>query len=233
MPNRILYLRTDDLPKTPLGEEQGGGSGGAVSSVNGKTGAVVLNASDVHALPDTTVIPDAVTEQTVSGWGFTKNTGTYVKPSGGIPASDLAADVQTSLGKANTALQQHQSLAGYATELWVQQQGYLTQHQDISGKADKIPRIAKASTDTTATIQPNKLYVFPEMASLAITLAAITDSTIVNEFHFIFESGAAATTLTIPATIRQPEGFTVEANHVYEISILEGSMTAQGWAVTA
>ena len=29
----------------------------SVSSVNGKTGAVVLNAEDVHALPDNTVIP--------------------------------------------------------------------------------------------------------------------------------------------------------------------------------
>jgi hypothetical protein len=51
-----------------------------VQSVNGKTGAVVLNASDVGA-------------------------GTYSKPSGGIPASDLASAVQTSLGKANSALQ--------------------------------------------------------------------------------------------------------------------------------
>ena len=52
-----------------------------------------------------TPIPAAVTEQTVSGWGFTKNTGTYSKPSGGIPKSDLASAVQTSLGKADTALQ--------------------------------------------------------------------------------------------------------------------------------
>lgn len=51
-----------------------------VQSVNGKTGAVVLSASDVGA-------------------------GTYSKPSGGIPASDLASAVQTSLGKADTALQ--------------------------------------------------------------------------------------------------------------------------------
>lgn len=29
----------------------------------------------------------------------------YVKPSGGIPATDLASAVQTSLGKADTALQ--------------------------------------------------------------------------------------------------------------------------------
>lgn len=58
-------------------------------------------------------IPSAVTESTVSGWGFTKNTGTYSKPSGGIPKTDLASAVQTSLGKADTALQEHQSLANY------------------------------------------------------------------------------------------------------------------------
>lgn len=36
----------------------GGESTGAVSSVNGKIGAVVLNARDVGALPDSTIIPD-------------------------------------------------------------------------------------------------------------------------------------------------------------------------------
>lgn len=50
-------------------------------------------------------IPAAVTESTVSGWGFTKNSGTYSKPSGGIPKTDLASAVQTSLGKADSALQ--------------------------------------------------------------------------------------------------------------------------------
>lgn len=52
-------------------------------------------------------IPSQVTEATVSGWGFTKNTGTYSKPSGGIPKSDLASAVQTSLSKADTALQSY------------------------------------------------------------------------------------------------------------------------------
>lgn len=36
-----------------------------------------------------------------------KYTGTYSKPSGGIPKSDLASAVQTSLGKADTALQSY------------------------------------------------------------------------------------------------------------------------------
>ena len=59
--------------------------------------------SNTYALASS--VPTAVTESTVSGWGFTKNAGTYSKPSGGIPATDLASAVQTSLGKADTALQ--------------------------------------------------------------------------------------------------------------------------------
>lgn len=46
-----------------------------------------------------------VDETTVTEWGFTKTTGTYSKPSTGIPKSDLASDVQTSLGKADSAIQ--------------------------------------------------------------------------------------------------------------------------------
>ena len=58
--------------------------------------------------------------------GYTKNTGTYIKPPAGIPKSDLASNVQASLGKADTALQKH---------------------QDISGKLDKT---GDASTTTVA-----------------------------------------------------------------------------------
>ena len=38
------------------------------------------------------------------------NKGTYSKPSGGIPKTDLASAVQTSLGKADSALQSHQTI---------------------------------------------------------------------------------------------------------------------------
>lgn len=61
-----------------------------VQSVNNKTGVIVLSASDVEALPDTTTAADI---------------GGYVKPSAGIPKTDLSATVQASLDKADTALQ--------------------------------------------------------------------------------------------------------------------------------
>ena len=47
----------------------------------------------------------ATLEQDVAAKGFTKNTGTYSKPAGGIPKTDLSDSVQDSLGKADTALQ--------------------------------------------------------------------------------------------------------------------------------
>lgn len=41
----------------------------------------------------------------------------YIKPSTGIPKSDLASSVQTSLGKADTALQKHQDISGKQDKL--------------------------------------------------------------------------------------------------------------------
>lgn len=81
-------------------------------------------------------------EADVSAAGFTKNTGTYSKPAGGIPKSDLAAAVQTSLGKADTALQEHQSLAAYRTAA----------AQDVidSGKVDKVTGKGLSTNDYTA-----------------------------------------------------------------------------------
>ena len=69
--------------------------------------ATVATSGSYNDLSNKPTIPAAVTESTVSGWGFTKNSGTYSKPSGGIPKTDLASAVQTSLGKADTALQSY------------------------------------------------------------------------------------------------------------------------------
>jgi hypothetical protein len=69
--------------------------------------AAVATSGSYNDLSNKPTIPAAVTESTVSGWGFTKNTGTYSKPSTGIPKTDLASAVQTSLGKADTALQSY------------------------------------------------------------------------------------------------------------------------------
>ena len=133
-------------------------------------------------LTDKPVIPDAVTEGTVSSWGFTKNTGTYSKPTGGIPKADLANDVQASLGKADTALQEHQSLAAYRTAaaqniIDVGKQDRLIAGDNITIAADGKTISATGGaealivtiTDNNGTLSADKSYIEIRDAILAGT----------------------------------------------------------------
>ena len=102
-----------------------------------------------------------------------------------------------------------------------------------SGGSGGTVRIEKLSTDTAVELEPNKLYIFPEMSELTITMAEPSDTGIANEYHFVFQSGATATTLSIPDTVKLPSNFSVDASKIYEVSILEGCLCAQSWEVTA
>lgn len=110
-------------------------------------------------------IPSAVTESTVSGWGFTKNTGTYSKPSGGIPKTDLASAVQTSLGKADTALQSYtEQYKGTVTEVKINGSAktptngvvdlgtVITSHQSLSNYYTKSEVDGKIASSITNAI---------------------------------------------------------------------------------
>ena len=110
-----------------------------------------LFSGSYNDLTDKPEIPDAVTEGTVSGWGFTKNTGTYSKPTDGIPKSDLANDVQASLGKANTALQHVPS--AYRTAV--------LQDKIDSGKVDKVDGKGLSTNDYTDAAKA-KVDAIPE-----------------------------------------------------------------------
>ena len=88
-----------------------------------------------------------------------------------------------------------------------------------------IERIEKLATDTTVTLEPNKLYIFPEMESITYTIGEGT-----GEIHFIFKSGATATRVVHPSNVNIGN-FSVESNKVYEVSILEGLLTSQNWSV--
>ena len=82
----------------------GGGGGSGEENV-----IEIVKVNGTALTPDSNKAVDVTvpTETTVTNWGFTKNTGTYSKPAGGIPKTDLATAVQTSLGKADTALQSY------------------------------------------------------------------------------------------------------------------------------
>ena len=110
--------------------------------------------------------------------------------------------------------------------------GKVTGNDGLDGTSGVPVRVEKTASDTAVELEPNKLYVFPEMASLTYTLAAPADTSVANEYHFVFRSGATATELVHPANVSVPDGFAVDKNKVYEISILEGCMAYQSWAVS-
>jgi hypothetical protein len=109
-------ITTNQSGDTTIDFDAGGG-GGAVDSVNGQTGTVVLTASDVGALADTTTIPSKTSDLTNDSGFIT-----------GITSSDVTTALgYTPYNSTNPdGYITSSALNGYATETWVGNQGYIT-----------------------------------------------------------------------------------------------------------
>lgn len=82
------------------------------------------------------------------------------------------------------------------------------------------------NTDTAVTLQPNILYLFPEMATLDVTILQ-TDQ----EIHFFFDSGATATTFSLQAQGGgqiYTDAYSIDANMRYEVSVLHNVAYIKG-----
>ena len=101
-------------------------------------------ASEVGALPDTTVVP---TESTVSGWGFTKNAGTItgITMNGASKGTSGVVDLGT----------------------------VITSHQDISGKENTSNKVTSLSSASTDTQYPSAKAVYDLVGDIETLLAAI------------------------------------------------------------
>lgn len=146
--------------------------------------------------------------------------GTYSKPSTGIPATDLASAVQTSLGLADTALQSVPST--YRTAA--------AQDTIDAGKAEVLTE-QTISTDgvVTQALTSGVLYHFTgALTALTITLTAPTSG--VAHYHFDFLAGTTAPTLTMPSTVTMPDDFAVEASKRYEVDVLGNYGAVISWA---
>lgn len=99
------------------------GSGNAVTAIS-KSGTTISVTKGITFLTSHQSLDGYVNEVATSGTG---NAITSVSKSG----------KKLTFTKGVTFLTSHQSLAGYATQSWVNSRGYLTSHQDISGKVNK------------------------------------------------------------------------------------------------
>lgn len=182
-------------------------------------------AEEVGALPSTTVIPSKLSELTADD---EHETVTKEEKQAWNNKSDFSGNYEDLQGKPTiptvpTTLPNPQALTityGGRTHTYDGSEALA-----ITIETGGIERVEKLATDTTVTLEPNKLYVFPEMTSLTYTIAETT-----GEIHFIFRSGATATRVVHPAGVNIGS-FAVESNKVYEVSILEGLLTSQNWSV--
>ena len=212
--NGVITLGSNTI--TPLTEHQ---------DITEKQDKITLtNKLDYSLLSNTPTIPSEVTESTVSEWGFTKNSGTYSKPSTGIPKTDLASEVQTSLGKADSALQSYTetdpvfsasaaagikstditnwngktSNKGTVTSVAVKMNNttkgtvtssgtidlgtVITEHQDISGKQDKLTTqtaySAKGSATKVPQITTNTLGQVTGITEVTIAQPTVNNATL-------------------------------------------------------
>ena len=180
--------------------------------------AKVATSGSYNDLSDKPTIPSAVTESTVSGWGFTKNTGTYSKPSGGIPKTDLASAVQTSLGKADTALQSYtEQYKGTVTGVKVNGLTYsptngIVDLGTISGGsssggdvyAGNYPIVRNNQYGGTIYLQPNVFTVLTTQyasKTIEIQLSTATNTNIVNEYIVAVYVDGDAVSLYHPISI--------------------------------
>lgn len=155
----------------------------------------------------------------------------YQKPAAGIPASDLAQAVRTSLQKADTALQSE------SDPVFTASPAHSITASDIAAwdaKADKVPVVNHGTSSTTLAIAPNVFHVWGTVSALNITLTAPTDSNVYNEYMFQFTSGSTPTTLTLPASVQWDTNNpldTIEANMVYQVSIIDNKAVWGCWEV--
>lgn len=105
---------------------------------------------------------------------------------------------------------------GSGTQKYIETNQLATNKQ-LESKADDV--LAENVSETTKEIQPNRYYIFGEVASLTITLAAGEEGKL-NEYMFEFTSGVTATTLSLPETIKWMGDNAIEASKTYQVSIL-------------
>lgn len=155
--------------------------------------------------------------------------GTYSKPSGGIPSSDLASAVQTSLGKADTALQSFTETDPTVPN-WAKASSKPSYTASEVGAAPAVAEVTVSDTGSVSqALDAGKIYHFTgALTALTITLNAASSGQLA-QYHFDFTMPSTAFTPTLTG-VTLPSGHTWEASKRYEVDVLNGYGVVCAWA---
>lgn len=214
------------------------GAGKGATAVQPGDLSVVATSGSYNDLLNT---PPEVTESTVSGWGFSKTTGTVTSikmnntsknPVSGVidlgtvitehqdisgkqdVISDLAT-IRAGAAKGATALQAVPS--EYITETELEAKGYLTEHQDISGKQDLISDTNKLSADLIKNGTTNVVVTKTDQANWNAKQQAISDLETIRS-NAEAGAGAATTISTYGNIVTHNTDEFASANHTHSAS---------------
>jgi hypothetical protein len=120
------------------------------------------------------------------------------------------------------------SLSGYATEVWVGEQGYITA-QDIDGFEDKTAIVE--GSGTTLSAETGNYYRFDSaVSSLAVTLPTIASATTIQGFVIYLTTSSSISLTFSGGTVKYQDGYEIKASSTYEINAIYNGAV---WVIAA
>lgn len=219
-----------DLETIRQGSEKG------ATSVQQGTLSTVATSGSYNDLTNKPTIPNAVIESTVSGWGFTKNTGTVT----GVKVNGATKNPSNGVVDIGNVITSHQDISGKQDKLVSGTNIKTINGTSILGSGNIVisggnssssgsvayPLVRHGTSETTFTLTPNTFHIWDTVATLDLDFGTETEG-VANEYLFQFTSGSTATTLTLPSFIIWANNETpiIEGNSVYQVSILNNYST--------
>ena len=95
------------------------------------------------------------------------------------------------------------------------------------------PVIKEAPPSGSYALSPGVLYDFTQADATALTFTFEAPAAgKAAAYHVMFKCGSTAATVTLPAGVKTPDGYVIEAGRVYELSILQNMLAYQSWGAS-
>ena len=214
------------------------------------TGALAMGSHKITGLADGTANTDAVNKQqmetAISNLGEVLDFKGTVQNVADLPATGnrggdvyyvrslgaMFAWVETAAGGAYEwdEMGEHVDMSAYIEAPTATANQILYFNGSAWAAKAQIPEVTNSTAGAVSVaLDPEKIYHFTgALTSLTLTLTSPASGQLAH-YHFDFDSGSTAPTLTLPNTVTMPGGFTVEANKHYEIDILNNYGAVMAW----
>ena len=106
----------------------------------------------------------------------------------------------------------------------------IAEAQAAAAAAPLEPVVKAAPPSGSFALSPGILYDFTQADASALTFTfTAPENGKAAAYHVMFKCGSTAATVTLPEGVKTPDGYVIEANRVYELSILQNMLAYMSW----